>query len=91
MSEDEALKLQKLNVVTFDYNNGESNQRGLIAEDTYEIIPSAVQGDINAPDDDEDAIMGIGIDYSKLVPYLIKNVQIQEKRIQALETKILNL
>ena len=91
MSEDEALKLQKLNVVTFDYNNGESNQRGLIAEDTYEIIPSAVQGDINAPDDDEDAIMGIGIDYSKLVPYLIKNVQMQEKRIQALETKILNL
>ncbi len=85
MTEDEANKIYALNVVTFDYKNGESNQRGLIAEDTYRIIPSMVQGDIFASDEDEDAIMGIGIDYSKAVPYLIKLVQMLKQELEEMK------
>lgn len=93
MTEEEAKKILELNPVSYDYINEDMPDGcfGLIAEDTYEIIPSCVVGDVATvcDDDDADMINSIGIDYSKLVPYLIKMVQIQEKRIDNLEN-ILN-
>ena len=76
---------QMAQMSTFDYINGEKNQRGLIAEDVYNIIPSMVQGDIYADDDDYEAIMGIGIDYSKAVPYLIKAIQTMRKELDEMK------
>ena len=85
MTDEEANKIYDLDVVTFDYINGEKNQRGLIAEDVYNIIPSMVQGDVYADDDDYEAIMGIGIDYSKAIPYLIKAIQTMRKELDEIK------
>lgn len=88
--EDEALKILELRPVNYDYigENAPKNCTGLIAEEVAKILPNCVNGDINCADDDTEAINKIGIDYSKFVPYLIKLVQIQEKRIEELEKKI---
>lgn len=92
MSEEEAKKILLLNPVDFDYIEefgGEKNQRGLIAEDVLNIIPFCV----TVPDDYDEAAFNpekglanalLGIDYSKLVPYLVKMVQIQQKQIDKL-------
>lgn len=64
---------------------------GCIAEDMAKIIPSCVNGDVDCADDDAAAIQGIGIDYSKLVPHLIKMVQIQQAQIDAQQEQINNL
>ncbi len=91
MSKEEAGKILLLNPVTYDYKNKENGTgcRGLLAEDVAPIIPSCVIGDVNCTDDDEKAIEAIGIDYSKLVPYLIKMVQLQQDEINELKN-ILN-
>lgn len=90
MSEEEAVKILQLTPVTYDYKNSGNgkNCKGLIAEDVAPIIPSCVMGNVNCADDDEMSINSIGIDYSKLVPYLIKMVQIQQDEIQDLKSKI---
>lgn len=87
MSKEEAGKILLLNPVTYDYKNKENGTgcRGLLAEDVAPIIPSCVIGDVNCADDDEKAIESIGIDYSKLVPYLIKMVQMQQDEINELK------
>ena len=86
MTEDEAKKLYDLNVISFDYKkeyeDGKKNQFGLVAEDCDEVIPYAVY----KPDDSEDSIWGI--DYVKFVPYLIKNLQLHEQKINELEKEI---
>lgn len=88
ISEKDANKILDLNVVKFDYSNGDKNQCGLIAEDTYKILPNIVLGDVSVPDDDQEGIMKIGIDYTKLVPYLIKKIQMQQKQIDNLQNQI---
>ena len=94
MTDEEALKLLNLHVVTFDYKNEENGTdcRGLIAEETIDIIPSCV----TVPEDyatteeelNDNQTNALGIDYSKLVPYLIKMVQIQQKEINELKKMI---
>lgn len=93
MSEEEAKKILRLKPVDFDYieaYGGEKNQHGLIAEDTLDIIPSCVTVPEGYSEKEFDAEKGIrnkvlAIDYSKLVPYLIKIVQIQQKEIEKLK------
>ena len=86
MKDDEAKKLYNLDVISFDYKkeyeDGNKNQFGLIAEDCDKVIPYVV----NKPDDNEDSIWGI--DYVKFVPYLIKNLQLHEEKIKELEKEI---
>lgn len=98
MRDDEAKKVLELEVVTFDYKKGfgsAGRQQGLIAEDVNNIIPSVV----SIPDNyDEEKVkkqikngelpLTLGIDYSKLVPYLIKMVQIQQIQIDELKELI---
>lgn len=93
MSEEEAKKILLLNPVDFDYIKefgGEKNQRGLIAEDVLNIIPSCVTVPDGYSESDfapEKGIMNkvLAIDYSKLIPYLIKIVQMQQEEIEALK------
>lgn len=83
MAEDETNKLLKLDVVKFDYINGDKGQYGLYAEDVVSIIPECVVK--NEKNEVE------GIDYSKLVPFLIKKAQMQEKKINYLENMVTHL
>ena len=92
MTDDEAMKILRLTPVDFDYieaYGGEKNQHGLIAEDTIDIIPSCVTVPDGYSEDAFDIDNGIrnevlAIDYSKLVPYLVKMIQIQQKQIDKL-------
>lgn len=88
MTEEEARKILDVDVVGYDYINGNKDQYGMIAEDVAKIIPNIVSGDVNCDDADLEAINSIGIDYSKAVPYLIKIVQMQEKKLKKLNEKI---
>ena len=93
ISDDDAKKLLDIRPINFDYMEevgGLKNQIGVLAEDTYEILPKVV----SVPDDyvekDFDISMGIqqplpSVDYAKFVPYLIKLVQIQQKEIDILK------
>lgn len=86
--------LMKLRPVSFYYNSDAEDQHlqyGLIAEEAEQILPSIV--DIPEGYKDEDREYSPtepvpGIDYSKLVPLLLKVVQEQEKRLEKLEAQI---
>ena len=84
MTEDEAKKVDDIDVVMFDYINEENgtNVAGAIAEDVYEILP----GTVTLKEVDEEKVPD-SIDYSKFVPYLIKRVQMLEKRVTELESR----
>lgn len=90
MTEIEAKKLLHVEVKSYDYINPDMPDGcfGCIAEDMAKLIPSCVNGDVDCADDDAVAIQGIGIDYSKLVPHLIKMVQIQQAQIDAQQEQI---
>lgn len=90
MTEIEAKKILDVEVKSYDYINPDMPDGcfGCIAEDMAKLIPSCVNGDVDCADDDAAAIQGIGIDYSKLVPHLIKMVQIQQAQIDAQQEQI---
>lgn len=81
MSEKRAQGILKLRPVVYDYINEEDgvNCIGLIAEEVNEIEKYPIMYNENGEPE--------GIDYSRLVPMLIKMVQIQEDRIAALENR----
>ena len=95
MTEEKAKKILDVNVVDFDYIegyfNGLKDQCGVIAEDTLDIIPEAVEiadsYDETKPID-EGSNPAPSVDYRKFIPYLIKMVQIQQKEINELKAKI---
>ena len=86
MTEDRARKNLDLNIVTFDYKEGvmdedhRYNRTGVIAEDTLSICPEVANFDKGEPS---------GVNYEKFIPYLIKMIQLQQKEIQDLKSKIL--
>ena len=68
-----------IRIRTFDWRSDDSHQRyGVIAQELDEVYPEAV----SKPADPE-AMMAV--DYSKLVPLLVKEVQDLRKRVSALE------
>ena len=72
-------KIDAIQVRQFDWNVDDSHQDyGLIAQELQPIEPLAVTGDA-----DSDEMMGV--DYSKLVPMLIKEIQELRGRVAALE------
>lgn len=84
MTEERASKILELETKVFDYNEeskmNAKNVSGLIAEDVENIIPEAVVyreiDGIKVPD---------SIDYTSFIPYLIKEVQILNKKLEKLE------
>lgn len=89
MSEDVQEKLMELRPVTFDYNEDSmmtgTNVAGLIAEETAKVLSNIVNyKKINGKD------LPDGIDYSKLVPYLLKGYQILFNKVKALEENLDN-
>ena len=96
ISEEDAKKLLELDVVSFDYiepyriNSCESaKQYGLIAEDVVNAFPHCVVVPLDYNKDDEDDITNVmSIKYEKLVPQLLKLVQIQQKQIDDLTKRV---
>lgn len=73
--------IDAIKVRSFKWNADNSEQRyGFIAQELIEVAPEAV-----SKPEDEDAMMGV--DYSKLVPMLVKEVQSLRARVAELEGK----
>ena len=79
-AESASSKIDAIQVRQFDWNaDGSHQDYGLIAQELQPIEPMAVTGDANS-----DEMMGV--DYSKLVPMLLKEIQELRSRVAALES-----
>jgi hypothetical protein len=79
---DAGADIDAINVVSHDWLSNEDHVKyGVIAQELFNVAPQAVRkGDDNAEVTDT-----WGVDYSKLVPMLIKEVQSLRARVAALE------
>jgi len=78
-AEDAANLIDAIQVRKFDWKADGSHQRyGMVAQELVEVAPEAV----SVPQD-EDEMMGV--DYSKLVPMLVKEIQSLRARVAQLE------
>jgi len=97
IDDNEVLKILDVKIKSFDYKEGFVNETdkkdkyyGVIAEDIKDSLPYMVNVPENYSADNFDESAGLQqdlmlVDYVNFVPYLIRLVQIQEKRIQQLE------
>ena len=74
-------KVLQIKVYDFKWKSGEYRMDGVIAHELSEVIPYAVVGE-------KDAEEMQSVDYSKLVPILIKAVQEQQATITSLQSQI---
>ena len=73
--------IDAIKVRQFDWKSDGSHQRyGMIAQELHEVAPEAVHSPV-----DPDEMMAV--DYSKLVPMLVKEIQSLRVRLNALESK----
>jgi len=73
--------IDALRVRQFDWKTDNTHQRyGFIAQELLTVAPEAV----HQPTNEEDAM---GVDYSKLIPMLVKEIQSLRTRLTALENK----
>ncbi len=78
-SADAGSKIDAIQIRQFDWKSDGSHQDyGVIAQELVEVAPEAV----HQPEDSEEMM---GVDYSKLVPMLIKEVQSLRSRVAELE------
>jgi hypothetical protein len=83
---DEAGELiDEIEIVSHDWKNGDHVKYGVIAQDLYKVAPEAVG--VGDADDVEELKKPWGVDYGKLVPMLVKEVQSLRKRVAELEAK----
>ncbi len=80
-ADDSGSKIDAIQVRQFDWKvNGLHQDYGMVAQELQSVAPEAVA----APEDPNDMM---GVDYSKLVPMLIKEVQSLRARVAQLETE----
>ena len=72
--------VSKIPVYDFKWKTDESRSYGVMAHELQEVLPDAVVGK-------KDAEEMQGVDYSKIVPLLVKSIQELETRIKELENK----
>jgi hypothetical protein len=73
--------IDSLQVRQFDWKSDGSHQRyGFVAQELVTVAPEAVHQPINKEE-------MMAVDYSKLVPMLVKEIQSLRKRLTALESK----
>ena len=98
MTEEEARKILDVDVIKFDYREEYEkdllDQSGVIAEEVMDIIPEVVS--VHPLYDETKAIDPASnpsstVDYAKFAPYLIKMIQIQQKKIEELEERLADL
>ena len=80
-AEDAATLIDAIQVRQYDWKSDGSHQRyGFVAQELVTVAPEAV----HQPADPEEMM---AVDYSKLVPMLVKEIQSLRKRLAALEAK----
>jgi len=78
-ADDAGSKIDAIQVRKFDWKaDGSHQDYGMIAQELQAVAPEAVSGDSNSED-------MMGVDYSKLVPMLIKEIQSLRNRVAQLE------
>jgi hypothetical protein len=83
-SADEASSvIDAIKIVKHNWKSGGHVRFGVIAQDLHQVAPEAV----SAGDDGEEIEKTWGVDYSKLVPMLVKEIQSLRVRVAQLETK----
>jgi len=80
-ADDAASIVDAINVVQYDWKSGPHQRYGLVAQDLNTVFPEAV----TVGDDGDDVVEPWGVDYSKLVPMLVKEIQSLRARISTLE------
>jgi hypothetical protein len=75
--------IDAIEIVKHDWKSGGHVRFGMIAQDLHKVAPEAV----SAGDDGEEIEKTWGVDYSKLVPMLVKELQSLRKRVAELESK----
>ena len=79
-ADDAGSKIDSIQVRKFDWKaDGSHQDYGMIAQELQVVAPEAV----SAPEDPEEMM---GVDYSKLVPMMLKEIQSLRARIAALES-----
>ena len=77
--------IDNIKIRQFDWKDtGYHTQYGIIAQELYKIYPDAVKKGGDGPVINDDTW---GVDYSKLVPLLVKEVQDLRKKVEELELK----
>ena len=80
-ADDAGSKIDAIQVRKYDWKaDGSHQDYGLVAQELQPIAPLAVSGDA-----DSEEMMGV--DYSKLVPMMLKEIQSLRARINAIESK----
>ena len=78
-AEDAGELIDAIQVRQFDWKaDGEHQRYGMVAQELTTVAPEAV----TTPEDPDEMM---GVDYSKLVPMLIKEIQTLRSRVQQLE------
>ena len=71
--------IDAIQVRSFDWKADGSHQKyGMVAQELQSVAPEAVSGDADSED-------MMGVDYSKLVPMLVKEIQSLRARVAQLE------
>ena len=76
-------KISKIKMYDYKWKSGNDRSYGAMAHELQEIIPYAVSGEKDGEDMQ-------GVDYSKIVPLLVKSIQEQQKQIEELKQIIKN-
>jgi hypothetical protein len=78
-ADDAGSKVDAIQVRQFDWKaDGSHQDYGMIAQELQAVAPEAVSGDAGSEE-------MMGVDYSKLVPMLIKEIQSLRNRVSELE------
>jgi hypothetical protein len=84
-SPDATPVVDTIRIVSHGWINDEAQVKyGIVAQELYQAVPDAVR----VGDDGADVKKTWGVDYSKLVPILVKALQESNQRIETLETEV---
>lgn len=101
LKDEEARKILALRPVTYDFKDEEmgTNMRGFIAEEVDEVIPEIVKHTKDYPnpiitiDEDGNEVVQeqddeVSLDYTAMIPYLTKMIQLQQEQLDAQQKQI---
>ena len=82
--------INKIKTYDYKWKNIDFRSYGVLAHELQEIMPDIISGQKDEVDEEGNEIMQ-GVDYSKIVPVLVKAVQEQQSQIEILKAEIQTL